>query len=434
MGTAILFVLVVIETLFLGWAITTKDPRKREKAIASLALLALLLLLLATGVLTWGFRYSTFLAVLMVQAVMAILTLRKKSEPAFSLKNAILGYAGNVLLFTFVLFPAILFPQFTPSAVSGAYPVVTARYSWMDPSRIETFSRTGENRKLTVEFWYPEETGNAFPLVVYSHGAFGYSGSNQSTFAELASQGYVVASIGHTYHAFFTKDTDNNITPVDMAFLQQASALNATHTTGNEKEVFDTTSAWMKLRTDDESFVLDSILAECAKINPDPIFQVINPERIGLFGHSLGGAASAQTGRLRKDIDAVIVLDGTMLGEEVAFQDNTVVLNETPYPVPLLNLYAQDHYEDAQAFEGAAYANFHATQQAVAAYETVFKGAGHLNFTDLPLFSPMLANLLGAGTMDAREGIDTMNRVILSFFDHTLKDAEMPVIAPEYGK
>ena len=336
MGTALLIVLTAIETLFLGWAIATKDARHREKAIVSLALLALVLLLLATGVLSGGFRYGALLILLSIQAVSAVHTLRKKVEPAFSSKRVIWRYTGTLLLFAIVLIPAILFPQFTPSAVSGVHPVTTARYSWTDPSRIETFSQTGENRKVTVEFWYPEDTGKdttgEFPLVVFSHGAFGYSGGNRSTFLELASQGYVVASIGHTYHAFFTKDTEGGITPVDMEFLQQASALNATHTTGNEREVFETTSAWMTLRTADVSFVLDTILSECRKEAPDALFSAINPERIGLFGHSLGGAASAQTGRLRKDIDAVIVLDGTMLGEEVAFRNNAVVPMRHPTP------------------------------------------------------------------------------------------------------
>ena len=45
-----------------------------------------------------------------------------------------------------------------------------------------------------------------------------------------------------------------------------------------------------------------------------------------------------------------------------------------------------------------------------------------MNFTDLPLFSPPLAGLLGTGKRDARECIMTMNRVVLEYFDYYLKE------------
>ena len=188
----------------------------------------------------------------------------------------------------------------------------------------------------------------------------------------------------------------------------------------------------MKLRTDDENFVLDTILAECKNDKSDALFSMINTDKIGLMGHSLGGASSAQIGRERSDIDAVIVLDGTMLGEEVGFENNAVVLNDTPYPIPLLNVYAEDHFENSMKQDGDKYDNFNATRNAVCAYETVFKNAGHLNFTDLPLFSPTLAKMLGVGTIDDRYCIETMNKVVLEFFNCYLKDAGIPKIEKEY--
>lgn len=66
------------------------------------------------------------------------------------------------------------------------------------------------------------------------------------------------------------------------------------------------------------------------------------------------------------------------------------------------------------------------------ARESVFKGAGHLNFTDLPLFSPFLAEKLGIGTADKRAAIETMNRVVLEFFNGYLKNEGAPQIEKEY--
>lgn len=55
-----------------------------------------------------------------------------------------------------------------------------------------------------------------------------------------------------------------------------------------------------------------------------------------------------------------------------------------------------------------------------------------MNFTDLPLFSPPLASLLGTGNVDARECIETMNSIILQFFDYYLKGQGELSIAPKY--
>ena len=188
----------------------------------------------------------------------------------------------------------------------------------------------------------------------------------------------------------------------------------------------------MKIRTEDEDFVIDTILEECSQKTDDPLFSIIDTEKIGLMGHSLGGATSAQIGRERDDIDAVIVLDGTMLGEEIAIENNTVVINDKPYPVPLLNIYAEDHYNNAARLEKDTYSNFIASKNGICTYETVFKNAGHLNFTDLPLFSPVLAKTLGIGTVDSLQCIETMNDVVLTFFNSYLKDSGVPVIEKEY--
>ena len=115
------------------------------------------------------------------------------------------GFLLAAALFA-VLLPRLLFPAYESPEVTGEYAVETPEYTWVDESRTETYTDTGEKRKLTVKIWYPvEQPEHSCPLVVFSHGAFGVIDSNHSTCTELASHGYVVASIGHTYDGFGRK-------------------------------------------------------------------------------------------------------------------------------------------------------------------------------------------------------------------------------------
>ena len=57
-----------------------------------------------------------------------------------------------------------------------------------------------------------------------------------------------------------------------------------------------------------------------------------------------------------------------------------------------------------------------------------FKGSGHMNFTDLPLFAPPLAKLLGTGSIDSESCIRQMNQIVLQFYDCKLKNGgELPL-------
>lgn len=331
---------------------------------------------------------------------------------------------AGIIFMAGIMIPRLLFPAYEEPEVTGDYTVKTDLYTWVDEERIETFSDKGENRALTVKFWYPKEEGK-YPLVVFSHGAFGVIDSNFSTYTELASNGYVVASIGHPYHAMFVEDVDGKITIADMDFIKQIYADNGEYSEEAERTIYEFSKEWMALRTKDEHFVLDTILQKTAEEENGP-FAMIDPEKIGLFGHSMGGASSVQLGRERDDIDAVIDLEGTMMGEYNGFENGYETYNEEPYPVPVLDVNSKAAKEDIAILEkehpGWEYVNDYLGRNAANYREVVFNGAGHLNFTDLPLISPFLARMLGVGETDAKECIENVNEVVLIYFDYYLKD------------
>lgn len=431
----ILTALILIELAFMIWNIAEGELHRKEKAVIAVAIFLIFVTLCLTGVVDWGFRYYFFGAVLGLQSIIAVIRLIKKEKSEASVK--VIGksagrFVGKTILYTTSLGFAIICPPFTEPEPSGQYNVLETKFTWTDESRTETFSETGESRKITVRVWYPENYSEKTPLILFSHGAFGFSGSNYSTCAELASRGYTVAGIDHTYHALFTADTDGNITIADMGFINTVMEHSAT--SNPEKEYTDN-KEWLDLRVKDINFALDTIIG--LSESGDPVFRNTDTSKIGLLGHSLGGAAAAQTARSRSDISAVINLDGSLTGDEIAFENGASVLTDEPFPVPMLVIYSQYLYDLAAEYEsnGYEYVNFNTEKISDNVISTCFKKSGHLNFTDLPLFSPILGKALGnmgTGDIDSLYCINTMNKLTGDFFDYELKGGESPEVKKEY--
>jgi len=433
LGIITLIVALSAQVAFLVFRMATKNWQTKATHLGRIAAFITFSLLTVAGVYWWGFRWMGLFLLLGVLAVFSALYFARhtKKEKQYRGLRAVFSCISGCLLVSFCILPGILFPQFKEVAPTGSFDVATQSVTLADESRADPFSQSCESRKLTVQFWYPSDAENtdSFPLVVFSHGAFGFRGSNLSTFKDLASNGYVVCSIDHSYHSFFARHADGSGTLVNMDFLNDA--VNITNEAYDAKTSYDKTHEWLALRSADMNFVLDELLHNGSGKIPEDVSAMIDPDKIGLSGHSLGGATAAQLGRARPDVDAVAVLDGTMFGEEVAFENGSAVLTGDPYPVPLLNLYNESHYADAQEL-GLSYSNLSASAHATEAHDVVIRGSGHLNFTDLPLFSPALARVLGTGQVDSRYCIETMNQIVLEFFNDTLKDGSDLHLQPEY--
>lgn len=335
-----------------------------------------------------------------------------------SISTKVLLFLLTVIVVGILLLPSILFPNHIDIVPSGSHEIQTTLVTWEDKDRLETFADDGSHRQVSVKFWYPEEKGD-YPLLVFSHGAFGVMDSNASTCQELASHGYVVASIGHPYHSLFLKDANDKIILVDRNFFNEVYADNGATDAEAEKRIYEKSKKWMELRSADENFVLEQIISMNASNEQAP-FDRIKTDKIGLFGHSLGGATSVEVARMRSDIDAVIVLEGTMFGEYTGFENGTETFDPTPFPVPVLDVYSRAIYDEAITY-GEAYINFYLGSRATDYQYEIFEDAGHLNFTDLPLISPILAKKLGVGTVDPKECVEKMNQMILDYFNFYLK-------------
>lgn len=434
LATIVITVLLATQVGLFVYSLVSKSNQKKCRYVTAFIELGLFIALALCGVIELSFRWYMLIAVLLLQAVMGAVYFitRHKPEKPFRTVKAAFSCIGKCVLLTFAVLPAIIFPQYQLPQATGKYAIDTVSYTLTDESRAEEFSTDGANRKVTVQFWYPQLKNSKqqrFPLVVFSHGAFGYRRSNYSTYLNLASNGFVVCSVDHTYHSFFTKQADGTTVLANMEFVQEA--INLQNGRYDDKTTYELSQSWLKTRTGDLNFVLDTIENNARDDEADTVYRLINTDKIGLMGHSLGGAAVASIGRERPGIDAVIVLDGTMFGEVTGFVDGKEVLTKQPYPVPILNIFNEDHYKEGLAIADV-YANMVADANALDSRQVIFKGAGHLNFTDLPLFSPTLAKLLGTGSIDSRYCIETTNRIVLDYFNSYFKGEGTLNLSKEY--
>ena len=423
MGALLLFIALTFEIAFAIYCMVTKQNHKKIKNWIRIAVFIVFVILTISSVIMWSFRWVMLAILLFILAVKGTVSLirNKTNTKKYKTSKIVWKSIMMILVLVFALAPAIVFPQHKSPKVTGKYEVATATYTYIDKNRIEEFTDKGNNRFVNVEFWYPKKADEKYPLLVFSHGAYGIKASNTSTYTELASHGYVVVSIDHPYHSFYTGSEDGTMALINTDYNSEVNNANKEGIYTKE-EVYGLIQKWMKLRTDDMNFVIDTIL-EKAKSDNNPIYQHINTEKIGVFGHSMGGAASVWLGRERNDISAVVNIDAPFFSELVYKKEiDDFVARDEDFTTPLLNIYSDDVWGQLES-NSTYVANKPNNEHFKDAYTVHFQGAKHLSLTDLPLFSPILANILQGGKADIDQYycIETENELILKFFDYELK-------------
>ncbi len=456
MGLVFLCLFVLAEVALVGLTLTKCSEKStflknRGLVTATEFMLLLLIVLLPTTYMKW--RFACALAVLFVRFVLAgisFITKGKKVQGNVKKPSRVVSSVLAVVIMVFSLMPAFMFSNYNGLEVTGEYEISECNAILVDDNRNDIFENDGSSREVPVHFYYPKAEGE-FPLVIFSHGAFGYYQSNYSTYAELASNGYIVVALDHPHHAFFTKDSNGKMVIVDTKFFETAMNF-ANSEFMTEDEALEISKQWMKLRTEDENFVLDTIkeakesssLSESwvtdAEAEVLSVISMTNTEKIGLMGHSMGGATAVALGRERDDIDAVIDLDGSMLSEIKSVNNGEFEYVSEAYTVPVLDFRKKCDYNEIEQLKknnglsvknnrisaddyaySFAYVNNYIVENAENGKSIVFENAGHMDFTDLPMFSPFLGSLLGSETEDCEEFMYTVNSVVLNWFDYYLK-------------
>ncbi|WP_369141935.1 alpha/beta hydrolase family protein [Streptomyces sp. R44] len=329
---------------------------------------------------------------------------------------------------------------------TGPHPVGTVQLHLVDRSRPDDIAGPGHFRELMASVWYParnaqrypvapwmpagaleafladvgfsdlvplapltaghvgapvQRTSRRLPVVVFSHGAHSHQGDHTVVVQELASHGYAVVTVAHQYDTY-TEFPDGRIAVPSRD--RQAPTRPGDFAA-------------------DLRFVIDCVEQLAAGCNPDVdrkqlpagLLGSLDPRRIGAFGWSKGGTATARATLADERIRAGLSLDGPM-------QMNPPLSEDLDRPFMMMS------------------AEFtRATDPAVAAFWSHLRGwrlnieaqgASHVSYGDNEALFPQVAKLFGwsaqqlqevIGTLDPDQAVKIQQAYPLAFFDEHLR-------------
>ena len=355
-----------------------------------------------------------------------------------------------VLIIIAVLGHSVIIPKLIPLSdlptPSGVYSVGTKIFEWTDESRDEWFTEDKDDkRRIVVQVWYPSEDTNSAPvpylvsadkwlpalsdileipqflfdhlrdigthsvlnapvnkkventpLVLFSHGIWGMRFQNTAQFEALASRGYIVVSVDHAYDASLTLFKDGTIADFRSGYEGELS----------EEEFWALRNPQLQTRVSDIRFMIDTIGVK--QLKGGELWSVVDMERIGVFGHSYGGATSLIASVQDERIDAAIALDGWMIPVPLDVIDRGsdkpfYYIGRESWPDPL-------NYQQLNKFLKRS-----------SNQSTLFlTGTEHFDFSDTPLFSPYMQTFGLSGVIPAEELAKKLENEIVGFFDNHL--------------
>jgi dienelactone hydrolase len=398
--------------------------------IRAIAFLAVLL----GVVIIWteGYRWQMYPACLVAAILAAYLAIRADRPKRFP---ALLNLAAMLLLVAAVVLGSIL-PVLSLPVPDGPFAIGTVTQTWFRPVTSKDIAPNwAPSRKIVVQLWYPTAPGQKGPIAPYrgpdsgwflthylglvrTHARIGVTVSpaqatypillfspmwgggrtDYTTFYEaMASHGFVVAAMEHV------KDLDGPFLGMSLEQYREAGAL-------------------VRRRAEDAAYVLDE-LTKRNESDPDKLLTGrLDLSRVGILGHSYGGAAAAAACWLDPRFKAGIDVDGDLFGEvadEEASQPFFFMHSDGQPPTEAELHVADPHKRLENEMEALDWKRKGLWLSRRGGYELTIRKTLHLNYSDRPLFSPV-KRLSGGGDIDPRRALQIANAYILAFFDRTL--------------
>ena len=253
-----------------------------------------------------------------------------------------------------------------------------------------------------------------FPIVIYNHGYGGATTVYQSVFEELASHGYLVVSVGHQDESAFLLKEDGSViqnSPHNDFYTKRELEINARaigieqSTILNSDNLENLTKAYKSLVSlsplHSESVNLwvqdtENIIYLLEELNNQNVYLKggFDFEKMGVFGHSVGGATAGEFGS-KKIFKAGINIDGFQFGN----------LIHSNLKIPFMFISSNEEGNRLLRVSPFAKASKKPT------YHAIIEGFSHGSFSDLQLFSAQ-----------GFKGIQLQRELILDFFNKYLKN------------
>ncbi len=140
----------------------------------------------------------------------------------------------------------------------------------------------------------------------------------------------------------------------------------------------------------------------------------MNLNKVGVLGHSFGGATAIQVSFEDDRFKSCLVLDSWL--NPIS---DTVLISGIKQPFLYLGrpLWNDSNYPSSPELVKTFINAFPENK-----YQFILKNSKHLDFCDAPLFSPLSDWFLETGPIPAKKAVSITNNVSLLFFNRYLKD------------
>jgi len=367
-----------------------------------------------------------------------------------------------ILLAVFTALPVLL-PVPKISKPGGAFSVGTRIFTLVDTTRKERYSMVDEPRRFMIQIWYPadpkpedslapwmengklfaraiasylglpdffldhlqlvkipayrdaqpKDSGGPYPIILFSHGWNGFAAQNSNQALELASRGYIVVGMQHTYGALVTVFPDGKIAYNNPEALPDNVS----------DEDYDVAARLLVGQwAGDIAYTLDFLETQ-DQDSVSPFYTLLDLTKIGVYGHSTGGGAAIQFCAADLRCSSLLAMDPWVIPVSTSVLENG-------FNQPAFFMFSQQWADlkdskNNQLFYGL-YDHLDPATRVI-----YIQGTSHYDFSDLPLLSPIAPQLGLKGPINGKLVNRIVNDYLVSFFDMTLKGKTTTLFATE---
>ena len=339
-------------------------------------------------------------------------------------------------------------PVFTMPAPEGDFSIGSETFHWVDSSRLEWFTDENDNdvREIMVQAWYPSENSDSigtnsymdfmnlrsktlasagkipaflpshlnmistntrndvacsnklekYPVLIFSHGITGSRHLHQILFEHLASKGYIVFALDHSFDANLTIFPNGKIADYRSEITGHPDSVLI-----REKQI--------NTRAFDVGFIIDQIREIETGMIDSKLSGRLDLDRVALGGHSYGGATAILASHNYEIVKACVVLDGW-----ISPISDKVISEGINVPFLFMGRPSWHDSDYPGNYERLADLITHSSNEK---YDLRINQTLHLDYTDIPLMSPLVKHVMDVGDLKPSITLSLINDLVLGFLE-----------------